>query len=134
MAHHLQARPVTIDSEGEPAGPDPPVVALQVALALEVGAARTERPAGLVLHLVGTGVSDVEVPASVGADDERMEPVVVIPAAEAGKEDLLLVRLVVAVLIYIKERRGGAGDHDVLAQHRDAERGQEVLVLDEHLR
>ena len=135
-----QVRAVGVDAQDETAGPDVPIVAHHarrvvgvVLAAAAVDRARAQRPARLVLHDVRAGVAGVEPPAPVGAGDERVQPVIVVVAAEPGEQHLAPIGLVVAVEVGVNVRRGRAGDDHFVADHGDAERCDEVLVLHEHL-
>ena len=62
----------------------------------------------VLVHELFAGVAEVEVELAVGAEDEGVDAVVVLDAADAGEEDFLLVGLAVAV--------GVGEDEDVGAQ------------------
>ena len=141
VRHDCQARPVGLHPQSQPARPDPPIVAHQSALVLQVvrSAAGIETPRadrfpGTIGHDMRAGVAGVEIPASVRSRDERVQAVIVIVATEAGQQDLFLVGFVVAVLVRIDDEVRRGRDDDAIADHCQPERCPQVFVLDEHLR
>ena len=147
VAEDLEAGAVGVQATGEAGGPDEAVVALRA----DVGA-RVEGPLATTLvdviagdaeglaRLVGhdrAAVAGVDVKFAIRTGDHGVERVVVVLAAEAGEEGLLLVDggVELAVTVHIGVLRDGRRVRDVddVVDDGDAERGGPLRVLDESL-
>ena len=147
VAEDLEAGAVGVEATGEAGGPDEAVVALGAGDGLGVvgplAAAHVDVAAGDaegLARLVGdfaAAVAGVDVELAVRAGDDRVERVVMVLAAEAGQEGLLLVdrRVELAVTVHVGELRDGrgVGDVDDVVDDRDAEGRGPLGVLHEGL-
>ena len=147
VAENLETGAVGVETAGEAGGPDEAVVALRA----DVGAG-VEGPLAAALVDVTTGdaeglarlvghdraaVAGVDVKLAVRTSDHGVERVVMILAAEAREESLLLVDggVEFAVAIHVGVLRDGRGVRDVddVVDHGDAERRGPIGILDERL-
>ena len=141
VAHHLDVRPVVVHAQHEPAGPHLAVIAHEAGAVLHrpraaaaVQAAGSQGPAVGARHHVRPRVAHGHVELAVHVGGHRMQPVVVVEAAEAGEHHLAPVGDVVTVGVLVHVEVGGTGHVDAVAHHRDPERRGEVGVLHEDLR
>ncbi len=116
---------VSIDAHHETLDPCPPVVRR---------APGPQREPVAIRHRVWALVAGVEPEPAVRSCNHRVETVVVVTPAEAGQQDRLLVSTIVAVEVPVADQGRGARHVDRVADHRDAERNEQVRVLDEDLR
>ena len=91
---------------------------------------RTQASSGPVCD-VEAFVAGVEVVPSVGTEDDRMEPVVVVDATPAGEQHLFLDDSIARVLGVDGEVRRLRDDHAV-PEHRDAQGRADLRALVEH--
>ena len=147
VAEDLEAGAVGVEAAGEAGGPDEAVVALRTdvgarvegplaAAFVDVVAGDAEGLARLVGH-DGAAVAGVDVKFAVRTGDHGVERVVMVLAAEAGEESLLLVDggVELAVTVHVGVLRDGRRVRDVddVVDDGDAERRGPLGVLDEGL-
>ena len=101
---------------------------------------RAEDAEGLV-RLVrehAAGVAGVEDPLAIGADRDRVERVVVIDPHETGEQHLALVdgriEAQVAIDVRVDDEVGRLRDHNLVVDHRNPERGDQLRLLHERVR
>ncbi len=78
----------------------------------------------------------VEVPLAVRAGGHAVQAVIVLTTSEAGQQHVAFVHRgiehAVAVHVGVDQQVGRLRDHDLVAEHRDAERRGQVWFLHEH--
>ena len=125
LAQHLHFAAVGVTTEHH---------ALPVALFVD-GFARVSVENSLAVFILNllAFVAEVEVPLAIGAKDKGVHAVVVLIAAEAGKQDLFLVGFVVAVGIGKHPDVGAIRNDGFVALHPDAQRRLQFWPLIKHL-
>ena len=140
VAHHLDVRPVVVHAQHEPAGPhlaviahEPGPVLHRAGPAAAVEAARSQGPPIGAGDHVRTRVAHGHVQLAVHVRHHRVQPVVVVEAAEAGQHHLAPVGDVIPVGVLVHVEVGRAGHVDAVPHDGDPQRRGEVGVLDEDL-
>ena len=74
-------------------------------------------------------IAHVEVDFAIGTEGERVDAVIVIETADAGKEQLAFVSPTVPVRVGEHENVRGVGNDDFVSQHTNTECGVDARVL-----
>ena len=130
VAAERHALPVTADGA---AGATAPLLSL----AADLAAAGVDDRLALAVHdarAVAAGIAGIEVEAAVGSEHDRVQPVVAVDAAEAVEEDFGRTGgLVARGIDRVDQHLRRLCDVDLVPDHADAERGEDLLVLGKDL-